>query len=126
MGAFHHVTIGETQAGQDLFDLPVVVFFRCHQALHPLGQHGGFGEPDMLLHVTDAVPFGHGDGAVVGAFLADDDAKQGGLAVAVAAHQAHPLPRIDLEADAVEKYAPAEAFVQILDTDHGVVVSMAL
>jgi hypothetical protein len=83
--------VGEPQAGQDLFDLPVVVLFRWHQALHSLGQHGGFGELDMLLHVADAIPFGHGDGAVVSAFLADDDAKQGGFAVSVAADQSHPF-----------------------------------
>ena len=91
MGASDHVAVGEPQAGQDFLHLPVVIFFRCDQSFHALGQHGGFGKLDVLLNITDAIPFGHGDGAVVAAFLADDDAKQGRLAVAVAAHQAHPF-----------------------------------
>ena len=111
MGASDHVSVGESQAGQDFLHLPVVIFFGCDQAFHALGQYGGFGKLDVLLNVTDAIAFGHGDGAVIATFLADNDAKQGRLAVAVAPHQADALFCVDLEADAVEKHATAKALV---------------
>ena len=109
-GIANHIPIGKPQTDKDFLHLPVVVLFGGRQSFHAFGQDRLFGKPDVLAHVADAVALGHGDGAVVVALFADDDPKQGGLAVAVAAHQTHPLLGIDFEADAVEQFATAEAF----------------
>jgi hypothetical protein len=54
--------------------------------------------PDM----PDAVPFGGGQIPEVIVLFADNDAKQGGFAMAVAAHQPYTFLGVNLETDAVE------------------------
>ena len=58
---------------------------------------------ELLLDVADPVVARDRDRAVVGLFLADDEPEERGLAVAVPADEAHPLPAVDLEADALEQ-----------------------
>ena len=52
---------------------------------------------------TQLFPRGDHDGALVRGDFSGQDAEEGGLAAAVAAHDAHPLSGIDVEAQAVQQ-----------------------
>ncbi len=75
----------------------------------------------LLAQARDAQVLGTFQGAAVRLDLAGDDLHQGGLAGAVAAHQAQPLPGLDLELDLVQEQgaAVAEADVAQAQECHG-------
>ena len=68
--------------------------------------------------MADAVVPRYRDSAAVDIFFPHQNPQQGGLAVAVAAHQADLLPRVEGEADTVEENVAAIAFMDIFNTDH--------
>ena len=84
-----------------------------HLPLHV--QQGGEGRAQHLLHrvargvagdlgdEAQLLARGDHDRALVGTQLAREDAEQGGLAAAVAAHDAHALAGVDVEAQAVQQ-----------------------
>ena len=64
----------------------------------------------MLLNISDPVMFRNMDNSLIGLVLAGDDAKQGGLAVAVSTNESDPFPGINLKPCLVKQALAAKAF----------------
>ena len=95
------------------------------------------GGEGRVQHIPHRIPFrvyrdlgdqpqplarGDGNGTLVGVDLPGHHAENGGLARAVAAQQAHPLPLVDLEGEAVQNsFADLELLDQAgkLYVNHG-------
>ena len=77
-------------------------------------------EADMTQHLGAVVPRVATDEAdvAVARVLAQQAANQCGLAGAVGTDQGYTLAACDLQVEALQDVAPAEAFAQIADLDH--------
>ena len=114
-----HVLLRKTEAREHLLHLPMLLFPRFRQPLHPFSEHGVLGKVQMLPYIADAVISGYDDLPGVGCLFAHYHFQKRGFAVAVPAHQPHPLLRVDLEADVFEQDLPGVALGEILSAYHG-------
>ena len=117
--------------------LGVVPVGHFRRQLGKLRLHGVEGGEGRVQHIPHRIPFrvyrdlgdqpqplarGDGNGTLVGVDLPGHHAENGGLARAVAAQQAHPLPLVDLEGEAVQNsFADLELLDQAgkLYVNHG-------
>src|SRR5205807_1144354 len=73
---------------------------------------------DVLPEVADGHLLRHGDVAIVGRLLADDHAKERGLARAVRSDQAGPLAGIELKGSIDEDELPPVLLGNSAEADH--------
>jgi hypothetical protein len=106
-----HVVPGKAQAGEDPFGPPRFPAAFLGQSQCDLFDRGRLRELQVLLEMPDPVPPGNRDFAGVGAFLAHDHSQERGLAMPVAADQAHAFAPVDGKGEPVKEGLVAERFV---------------
>ena len=90
----------------------------------PIGGEHGFARRlraarDLLIDQPDGPAAGAQDRALIGLEPARDEAKQGGLAAAIASDQPKPAVGADLRGHAFEKKTPLNPVSDVLEGQHG-------
>ena len=80
---------------------------------------------DVLAEVADRQLLRHGDLALVGGLLADDQAEERRLAGAVRSHEPHLLAGVQLERGVDEQELPAVLLADARERDHGKAARLA-
>jgi hypothetical protein len=80
---------------------------------------------DVLAEVADRQLLRHGDLALVGGLLADDQAEERRLACAVRPHEPHLLAGVQLERGVDEQELAAVLLADARERDHGKAPSLA-
>jgi len=103
----HMVVLGE-QAGR-----------LSHPGSHDVEDRAGQPRRRLLRDQGSSRSGRHQDLPAIGPAIAVHDVKQGGLAGAVSPHEAKPVPRLDLQADAVKDRGPAKGQADIAQREQG-------
>ena len=83
-------------------------------------ENAGFASlHNLLREVAKADTTFPRDFATIGFFFAKEDAEEGGFTCAIWADEAHALPSLEMERDAVEKRSRAVGLMEFGEGEHG-------
>ena len=103
--------------------LPAFDLVGCHRGVEGLADDrpcvSGQIQRHLLREVGDTGAGGHRTAAPIGLLVPGEHLQEGGLAAAIAAQQANPLPSLDLPGDAVQERWPAKGDRQVVELNKG-------